>query len=116
MILTINKTWTCQQACNAQNNKRSDSPRLQTLAKDTISFKAREQSFLTKLRELCKRDWNAHLAGEVEGLAHDVDPKHPDIVAEFKKMKSDSSIGKGLKAWIFDDLTKELGAGGNKKL
>lgn len=115
-MLTVNKLFFPMHANNFQNDRNQNLPKLITLNQDTVSFKAREQSFIKKLRELCKRDWNAHLAEEVEGLAHDVDPKHPDIVAEFKKMSSDSTIGKGLKAWIFDDLVNELGVGGNKIL
>lgn len=115
-MLTINKTGVTLPAGNIQSNQKQNSPKLKTLNHDTVSFKSNEKLFLTKLRELCKRDWNADLAGTVEGLAHDVNPKHPDIVTEFDQMKNNQKIGKGLKAWIFDDLIKELGVGGNKRL
>ncbi len=115
-MLTINKTLSFQQECNTQNNQRSDLPRLQTLKQDTVSFKANEGLFLKHLRELCKDGWDGHLAGKVQAYAHSVDPKHPEVLAEFKKMKTDSTLEKGLKEWIFDDLLKSIGIGGNKRV
>lgn len=118
-MLMVNNLKFTTPTNNAQNIQKQSAPRLSALKQndaDSVSFQANEKLFITKLRELCKRDWNAHLVESVEGFAHDVDPKHPDIVKEFEDMKKNPNIGKGLKAWIFEDLPKEMGIGGNKRL
>jgi hypothetical protein len=113
-MLTINKTCVILPANNMQNNQRYNSHKMQALTKDTVSFKAREQSFLNSLRELYKKPGDRNLLDTVEVLAADVDPKHPDVMAEFNRIKDDKTITEGIKAWILEDLPQCIGIGGNK--
>lgn len=119
-MLMINNIKFTTPTNNIQNKQKQSSLRSNAMAQngvDTVSFKAREESFLKNLRELCsKKMFNNFIAESVEGLAHDVDPKHPDVIAEFEKIKKDNTISKCVKTWVLEDLPKEIGIGGNKIL
>ncbi|MDD3012635.1 MAG: hypothetical protein PHC34_02905 [Candidatus Gastranaerophilales bacterium] len=115
-MLTINKTCASLQACNIQNDQRPNSPKLQTLTRDTISFKANEALFLKHLREFCKEPGKWYIAEKAMAYAHSVNPNHPEVVAEFKKIAKDTTLDEGIKEWILEDLTKMVGISGNKPI
>lgn len=86
-MLTINKTWTALPAGNIQSSQKQDSPKLQTLKQDTVSFSGRKyvsnavmaavkkaeqetgRSFFKKLRELCEWPGNDDLERKAEADA-----------------------------------------------
>lgn len=86
------------------------------IQRDTVSFKAHEDIFLENLRKLCKEGWNNHLGGKIQVIARGVDSNHPDVIAEFDKIKEDSSIPKRVKYFVFEELPGVLGKGGLEKL
>ncbi|MDD3013378.1 MAG: hypothetical protein PHC34_06705 [Candidatus Gastranaerophilales bacterium] len=86
-MLTINKTCAVLPAGNIQNNQKQDTPKLQTLSHDTVSFSGKRyisdavleavrkaekengKKFFTKLRELCEWGYNGDLAGKADAYA-----------------------------------------------
>jgi hypothetical protein len=90
-------------------------PQQPPLKRDTVAFKAREASFLRALKRLCQEDLgNRDLMADLQGFAHDVDPKNPEVVAEFERIRNDKSLGEGLRHYVLVFLPKELGIGGNR--
>jgi len=111
-MLVISKVSLFHQERRINNKNNTLSLRRNEL-RDSVSFKKREELFLTKLRELYKNGWNGQLVGKIQIIAHDVDPKHPEVIAEFKRIEEDLTIGEGVKNWILKELPKLIGIGGN---
>jgi len=117
-MLTINKTRTFQQAYNIQNNKRSDSPRLQALTRDTVSFKANEGLFLEQIAQICKKGFELpdSVFEKAQAYAHSVVKTDPRIVAERQRIEQAKDIASDVKDFIFNEIWPEIGKGGGRKL
>ncbi len=98
------------------NNKNNEPSLRRNEMNDSVSFRKREKSFIKALGTLCKNEGDRNLMATVQGLAHDIDPKHPDVIAELERIKNDSSIGKGIQRWILEELPEMMGVGGNTLL
>ncbi len=97
------------------NNKNNAVSLHRNEMQDSVSFKKREDMFIITLDKLCKEGTgDRDLMALAQGLARDVVPNHPNVLAAFENIKSNSSIPEGVRAWILEDLSKLIGKGGNK--
>jgi hypothetical protein len=100
--------YQAQAPAQAQSCKQS---RLQTLDKDTVSFKANEPLFLLKLQRYLKEKTQPEFILELMESAKTVDPKNTEIVDALKEIKENPEISentkKTLDKFVFNQFGKK---------